>query len=123
MGLLDELKQCGYEVYEEDNKKIVLYRSQYLDNGYGTYFDAEITLEYDKQKEEITEIWLDDMTEKELDQKLQEEISKCAYMKKHNCCAEELILDETEELDQDCTDCVYLTMLDLLMESLDCGNW
>ena len=116
--LLDELKEYGYEI-SEDSK--TLYRKQYLDNGYGYYFTADIELTYGKEKDDITKITVDGYTEKEIDDLLQKEIAKCLYMKKYGECFESL--SDYEELEQDCNDCTYLTMIQNLLQSIDEGNW
>jgi hypothetical protein len=119
--LLDELKEYGYEITEETKTTITLYRQQYVDNGYGYYFDADIKLIYDKEKDEVTEITVDGYTEKEIDDLLQKEIAKCLYMKKYDACFESL--SDYEELEQDCSDCTYLTMIQNLLQSINEGNW
>ena len=127
MGLLEELKEYGYEIEEtEDKNELTLYRSQYLDNGYGYYFYADITLTFDIAKDEVIDILVEDMTKEQIEEKLMNEINNCAIMNKYEECTYDNFVEgltDIERDNQDCSNCIYYNMIDMLYESIDGGNW
>lgn len=122
---IKELESYGYEQVSETKTNVVLTRNQYLDNGYGYYFTSEIEIIFNKKKQEITKIKVDDYTEKQIGKLLTKEISRCSCMKKYKECIESILLTEKQEqkLNLDCNECTYLTMIDSLMQCLNDGNW
>lgn len=125
-NLLEELiNEYDYKIANTTTNTVTLYKSQYLDDGYGYYFDAEIELTVNVKKDEVTKIKIDGYTEKQINKLLRKEISKCKYQKKFKCCVEECSINDEIEIGivQDCNDCTYLTMIESLYQCIDSGNW
>jgi len=125
---LKELKKYGYNMeYDDNRKKWLAWRKQYLDNGYGFYFTADIDLEIN-QNGEITEIKVDGLTLSEIEKEIEKTISECPIMQKYGACAEQFDLITREKIENEididlCQTCTYYSMIQSLAESLECGNW
>ena len=119
-----ELIGYGYTIKEESDESTILEKSQYMDNGYGYYFDADIELTVNRLTQEVTDILIDGMTNSEITDKLTAITDTCFFMKKYSECKESVSeYPDKEETKQDCDLCTYYSMIEGLCESLDSGNW
>ncbi|TRZ49185.1 MAG: hypothetical protein D4S01_09070 [Dehalococcoidia bacterium] len=119
-----ELIGYGYTVKEESEEFTILEKSQYLDNGYGYYFSADIELSINRLTQEIVNILVDSMNAEDINDKLTAITDTCFFMKKYEECKESVNdYPESEEQKQDCNLCTYYSMIDGLYEMLDSGNW
>jgi len=128
LEIIRELLKYGYEIeYDQKRKKWLAWRKQYLDNGYGFYFYADIDLEI-SQNGKITEIKVDGLKLSEIEKEIEKTISECPIMQKYDECIESLHWETREkienEIDTDlCQTCTYYSMIRNLAEMLEDKNW
>jgi len=98
--------------------------SVYLDDGYGIngYADIYVLL----RGNTILKMTVEGMTEKEMEKEIMKIIENCPAQKRYDCCAEELSMEDYEELEKEveekgeeflCGDCRWLNMCLCLFET------
>jgi len=115
---LKELEELQYNIeIDEETGEITAWKNQYLDDGYGFYFTAEVSITAKTLKdleEGDYEIQIDGYTLTEVEEALDNAMGKCKlWTQKDKCYMDEFedFEESDEELTEDCIQCKYLDMV------------
>jgi len=131
---LKELQQYGYEVeWSEEERKWIVSKTIYYDDGYGFYFHADLAVIF-KEDGAIEGVTVDGLNMEDVEKAIDICMGKCKFLKRFDECVESIWFEasdeEIEELVNDvsqvdlCLECKYLMACRTIIEQVeDVGYW